>query len=388
MKTLVGSSVVFGAATLLSVGSRSVCLMLTRVLAGIGLGASIRCAMALAAEAAPEKYRATVPVFTSACIQVGVIVASLAAAAVMPVWGWRCAALCGRQFRDSLSPSLWRPCSPDPPSWREEMGAGRYKQYLGARYSKARIALTTVVVCVGMCAVYVVTFFFGFWLPTLLNSMVNDIRTVGLASAFIKTFSLFGSLLLGRLMDRCGAAGVLPLPSSWLPASCYSSWARRHRLPVSLRAWRWPPSSWTVHSSGIIGFSALVFPTRIQGHGYRHLTIGVARVLGGTFGPMMGGVLEGGDVSGCHQRGLRCYCLCWSPPSWWSSGWPCPSRGSRRAMIGITASRWRNVFPSPFFPATTKRDIVDCYDVLANEAGRRPKPQAVCVNPNAVHGVR
>ncbi len=292
---LIGSSVVFGIATLLSASAPSLSiLMLTRVLAGIGLGASIPCSMALAAEAAKAKYRATVPVLTSACIGAGVIVASLTAAAVMPVWGWRSLLYTGGCF--PLVVALFMaPLLMESPQLEKVIEAGRQKLPWRALLDP-RIALTTVVVTGGLCATYIVTFFFGFWLPTLLNSVVHDIRTVGLASALIKTFSLFGSLLLGRLMDRYGAVRVLPVAFILAAAALFFAVGNMSSFTSLVTGLAVASFFLDGAFSGMVGFSAIVFPTRVRGTGIG-LTIGLGRVLGGTFGPMMGGVLLGAGMS-------------------------------------------------------------------------------------------
>jgi AAHS family 4-hydroxybenzoate transporter-like MFS transporter len=286
---LIGSSLVFGVATLLSAAAPNLqVLILTRILAGLGLGASIPCGMALAAEAADVKHRATVPVLMSACIGGGVIVASLTAAAVMPVWGWRALLYAGGGFPLVVALCM-APLLAESTKLKAAIRSGR--QTVSWRgLLEPRIALTTVVVTGGLFATYIVTFFFGFWLPTLLNSVVHDIRTVGLASALIKTCSLFGSLLLGRLMDRFGAARVLPIAFVLAAAALGFAVGRTPSFAGLVAGLALASFFLDGAFSGIIGFGAIVFPTRIRGAGIG-LTVGIARLLGGTFGPMMGGVL-------------------------------------------------------------------------------------------------
>jgi AAHS family 4-hydroxybenzoate transporter-like MFS transporter len=292
---LIVSSVAFGAASLGSAAASDInMLLLMRVLTGLGLGASIPCAIALATEAAPQRFKATIPVMVSACIGSGMIVSSLAAAAVMPAWGWRGLLVVGGVFPFPLALAM-APFLPESRALkaaiREAPKVTPWRELL-----EPRTAATTVAIILGLVATYTVTFFFGFWLPSLLNSFVHNIRTVGLTTAAIKTSSLFGALALGRLMDRFGAGKILPI--SFCVAAVVLALAVGKTSSFLGLALGLGVANFFLDGSfgGIIGFAALAFPTRVKGAGIG-LSIGVSRLIGGTLGPMLGGVLLGQHMS-------------------------------------------------------------------------------------------
>jgi AAHS family 4-hydroxybenzoate transporter-like MFS transporter len=287
---LVAAMVLFGVSTLVGAAAPDVSVLLvTRVVTGLGLGASIPCAMALATEEAVLRFKATVPVLMSACIGIGVIVASLAAAAVMPRFGWRGLLWVGGVLPLLVAaPMIWRL-----PNTKRAVGAGGGRALSFEPLKpllRPDMVLLTVIVIVGLVATYTVTFFFGFWLPTLVGSVSKDIRTVGLASALIKTFSLFGSLTLGRLMDRFGAPKVLPAAFVAAFLVLVTAIGTHHTLTALVLSLGVASFFLDGAFSGIIGFSAMVFPASVRGAGIG-ATVGIGRLIGGTLGPIFGGLL-------------------------------------------------------------------------------------------------
>lgn len=64
-------------------------LGIVRVFAGLGLGASLPVAATVMAEAAPEHLRSMAMAAGLACLPLGGFAAALAAAVILPTWGWR-----------------------------------------------------------------------------------------------------------------------------------------------------------------------------------------------------------------------------------------------------------------------------------------------------------
>ena len=299
---LVAATVGFGLATVWSALAPNLhILMVSRFLAGLGLGASVPCAMALASSQTPARFRATVPVLMSACIGLGSVVAGLSAAAVMPRFGWRGVMYVGAVFpilvavlmapllteARALAAAAVGPIRMVKPPWRDLL--------------RPRMLLIILTVTLGLIANYTVTFFFGFWLPTLVGSAATDVRTVGLATALIKTMSLFGSVTLGVLMDRFGSGRTLPfafVAAAVVLVATINDSRQLAALVLSLGV-----ASFFLDGafSGIIGFGAIVFPPPVRGSGIG-ITVSIGRLLGGTFGPMLGGVLLG--------RGLPVKAVC------------------------------------------------------------------------------
>lgn len=284
---LILSCLLFGGATLLGAAAPSVeWLLLSRAVAGIGLGASIPCAMALAVESVAEHRRAAVPIFLSAMIGAGNLIAGLCAAAIMPLGGWRGLLVlggalpvliaCAMPFL--LRETLARPVATDKPL---SSVSGLFAPAFLPRLITAMLALV---------AIYMVTFFMGFWLPTLLHEITPDIREVGIAVAIVKTCSLAGSLLIGLLVSRYGIGRVLP-PAALMAALAVALFAGSSTsLTGAIIGFSIASFFLDATFSGAISLSTVLFPDRHRASAIG-LTIGVARLVGGTAGPMLGGFL-------------------------------------------------------------------------------------------------
>ena len=89
-RTLLGSIVVFGAASVAMAASTSLLsLGLLRLVVGFGIGGAIPNASALVAEYVPARHRPLAVTFAIVCVPLGASLAGLLAAAVVPVFGWR-----------------------------------------------------------------------------------------------------------------------------------------------------------------------------------------------------------------------------------------------------------------------------------------------------------
>jgi AAHS family 4-hydroxybenzoate transporter-like MFS transporter len=59
-----------------------------------------------------------------------------------------------------------------------------------------------------ICA-YIVEFFLGAWMPTILLNAGADIRSASLIAAFAKVVGISGAMMVALLMDRFGMRGTL-----------------------------------------------------------------------------------------------------------------------------------------------------------------------------------
>lgn len=283
---LIFAMALFGVATLFGALSGSLpALMLSRIAAGIGMGASIPCAMALAAEVAPERYRGSVPVLMSAAIGAGVIVAGLAAAALMPRFGWQGLLFLGAAMPLLIAVAMPRLLLDSRPAATAPGARAPWRMLLSRD-----LLLLSLTVSAGLFATYVVTFFFGFWMPALIQQVAPDIRTVGLAMAVIKTCSLVGALTIAFLIVRFGMARVLPaafVVAAVALATLIGNSTSLVEATVSLAI-----ASFFIDGafSGIVGLGVIVFPSRVRATAIG-ITLGISRLLGGTAGPMLGGIL-------------------------------------------------------------------------------------------------
>jgi AAHS family 4-hydroxybenzoate transporter-like MFS transporter len=106
---LLGSVVVFGAATLLVTLADSVpALAVLRLVAGLGLGGAMPNAAALAAEYVPLRQRAVAVTMTIVCVPLGGTLAGLIAIPALPAFGWRGLFLAGGVVPLVAALVLWR----------------------------------------------------------------------------------------------------------------------------------------------------------------------------------------------------------------------------------------------------------------------------------------
>ena len=253
-RTLVLSGVaVFGAATLAGAYATSLFEMTAwRALAGVGMGGAIPNVMALAAEYAPRRQRATRVAVAFAAYTVGSALGGFIAAWVMPLYGWRAvfqlggwgalllgAGLCvalpesvrfmalagaaagpmaGRQ-RTRLLRVLRRlaPESVIPDEAvlvaREEARAPRSHSVAGL--FRGGLAATTVLLWLAYICNMVTLHFMTSWLPTVLESGGSSLAHASVATGLFQGGGTVGALLAGRLIDR---RGILPLVGAFMLA--------------------------------------------------------------------------------------------------------------------------------------------------------------------------
>jgi AAHS family 4-hydroxybenzoate transporter-like MFS transporter len=108
-RIMTAACIAFGLCTLatLTAGSLTTLLPL-RLLTGLGLGAAIPNAIALASEYAPKRWRATTVMFVASGLSVGSVVAGIAAARLIPTVGWPAIFLIGGVLPLLLAAALGR----------------------------------------------------------------------------------------------------------------------------------------------------------------------------------------------------------------------------------------------------------------------------------------
>ena len=88
-RLMIASLIIFGAFSFLTAYATTVPMLIAlRVLAGIGLGSIGPAALALGAEYAPKKLKASIPSWIWAAVPTGGMIAGLSAIWLLPIWGW------------------------------------------------------------------------------------------------------------------------------------------------------------------------------------------------------------------------------------------------------------------------------------------------------------
>jgi MFS transporter, AAHS family, 4-hydroxybenzoate transporter len=226
----------FGVFTLAAAFAHSLWWLLAlRFVAGFGLGGSIPTAIALNAEYAPASRRATRIALMFLGYTLGAAGGGVLVAALMSRFGWPIAFLIGGAAPLALSAVLWRTLPesprllalgdassprlaaiatklrpdlvlPDRPRFvlREAQEAGLPLAHL---FREGRAPLTLL-----LWAAFITSFlghhFLTSWLPTVLASDGLPLGDAVLAAALFQGGGAFGSVFIGRLVDRRGIAAV------------------------------------------------------------------------------------------------------------------------------------------------------------------------------------
>src|SRR5579872_7243043 len=317
-KLIVAGGLLFGAFTLASAFSSTLReLLVLRFVAGIGLGASIPSAIALAAEYAPSRTRATTISILFIGYNLGSTVGGLLAAHYIPIFGWPFVFYVGGVVPILLSLSLIfampesvrflalqesnqprvaaiaRRLAPERNFaadthfvLREENRAGVPVKNL---FTEGRAFMTVTLWFAFITSLLGHTFLTS-WLPTVLSSDGMSLSHALTAGALLQFGGAFGSLLIGWLLDKRGiitiaAALALSAPLIVFIGSAHASDA------VLMTAVFLTGIGMLGAQVGLNAISGTIYPTYIRSTG-AGWAFGVGRV-GSILGPVIGGVLIG-----------------------------------------------------------------------------------------------
>jgi MFS transporter, AAHS family, 4-hydroxybenzoate transporter len=323
-KVLIIGALVFGAATLLIavVGNSVESLTALRFIAGIGMGGTIATQIALAAEYTPARMRSTVVMMLVGALGLGSFLGGLAAAALIPTFGWRAIFALG-----GILPLLlvgWMiPALPD--SIRFLIAAGRLDRARtllgqvapesvqdgravlvmpeeGTRRSPVATlftdgrALGTTLVWIAYFMNLLAVYLLLSWLPVLFEQAGLSPQMAVAATATFTLGGFIGGITLGLLIDRRGRASAI-LTAGYLTAAVFA-------VVASLTT-RQPPVLFVsifIAGFGIIGCqggisaaAASMYPTAARGTGVGWAA-GFGR-LGSIVGPTLGGALIAGGLA-------------------------------------------------------------------------------------------
>ena len=283
---LIVALVVFGLATLITAHVANMAeLAAVRILSSLALGASGPSAIALACDAVTPSRRAATAALLSASIAIGIVASGLAAAVLVPDHGWQSLMYVGGLFALVLAlPILKLVREPV----HEATAALGPSHNVGALFAPVYRRATLVLLFV-MTTIYATSFFFNVWLPSLLLRHDPDMQKVALANALAQTFSLAGALLTGWAMDRNGLralAAIFAVTAIVLTAAV--------GLPSSFVGLVLGCCCICLCINGAFG-GALAAPVQVYPQEMRAtalgFTIGLARLIGGSLGPLAGGWL-------------------------------------------------------------------------------------------------
>ena len=299
-------------------------LLLLRFVTGIGLGGAAPCLIALTAEFAPRRHRATVVTVMYTGISLGAALAGAWAAWVVPALGWRTLFLVGGAFPlvFGVISAVWMPESlkflatryPDDARTRT-LAASLGGAWIGpdtvlvvqdfvqdgARAKPGlfprdlfvgRLAFVTPLLWVSKVSILMAYYCVTSWLPTLLGALHLAIDQAATASIAFQIGGALGGLALGQWIDRRGLAAVALFFAFGIPGVCLIGYVAH---------WGWLLLAVTFVAGfcvmgvqyGLNAISAMVYPTALRTYGVGWSTA-VSR-LGAIAGPMLGAAsLEAG----------------------------------------------------------------------------------------------
>ena len=313
--------VVFGAGMLLTPSAASVPgLMAWRFVTGLGLGGAMPLAIALTAEYAPQRSRATVVMTMFFGFSLGAAVAGFATAALVVRFGWPAVFYVGGTLPLLLVPVL---AAALPESIRvlalrgsegarvarllnridpaggysdqtrfvitEERQGGVPVQHL----FRERRAASTVLLWIMFFMNLLCIFFLATWLPTVITSRGLTLGFAAIATAMMQIGGCTGTLCFGPLVDRFGAFAVLGL--TYLGAALFIALIGSvGALPVLIVATTFGAGFCVVGGQNAMNaLASTLYPTYIR-------STGVGWALGiGRIGTMVGSAL-GGLLVGLH----------------------------------------------------------------------------------------
>jgi AAHS family 4-hydroxybenzoate transporter-like MFS transporter len=317
-KVIVAGGLLFGAFTLASAFSVTLReLLVLRFIAGIGLGASIPSAIALAAEYAPSRTRATTISILFIGYNLGSTAGGLVAAHFIPIFGWPVVFYVGgvvpillsltlifalpesvrflalQPGQESRVAAIARGIAPertfDPDTrfvLREEHRAGVPVKNL---FTEGRAFITAMLWFAFIASLLGHTFLTS-WLPTVLSSDGMSLSHAVTAGALLQFGGAFGSVLIGWLLDKRGiitiaVAFALSAPLVVFIGSAHISDA------VLMVAVFLTGIGMLGGQVGLNAISGTIYPTYIRSTG-AGWAFGVGRI-GSILGPVIGGVLIG-----------------------------------------------------------------------------------------------
>jgi len=229
-RAVILGAVAFGVCALLTAWSRSTAeLIILRLLTGAGIGLAIPNTVALCAEYAPLRFRATSITTMFVGFTTGGVVAGLTASSVIPAYGWPAlfvlggtlplviAAIAWFALPESLQYLLTRHDGEPrvravlrkivPPHLVEQsasfVATRKERTGLPVRhlFTEGRMLLTILLWTCYVANLFTLYFILN-WLPTVIDNAGLSLQRAAIVTAWFSVGGIIGSLLIGRLIDR------------------------------------------------------------------------------------------------------------------------------------------------------------------------------------------
>jgi MFS transporter, AAHS family, 4-hydroxybenzoate transporter len=266
-------------------------LVLLRFLTGLGLGGAMPNAVALTSEYTPKRLQAIVIGAIFVGMPAGAVVASQAAAIMIPLWGWRSVFVLG-----GILPLVFAivliAVLPESAEWIEARSRGRaiVREGLPVRhlFTEGR-ALGTFLLWVPFFMNLLILYFVLSWLPSLLRQSGLPVAAGVQAVAAFSLGGMIGTLTQGHIMRTIGTRIALVVEFAVCMFLIPSLASTASSLPLTLATIFILGIAVQGAQAGLNALAAMFYPTAIRATGIGW-ALGVGRV-GSIVGPSVGGVL-------------------------------------------------------------------------------------------------
>jgi AAHS family 4-hydroxybenzoate transporter-like MFS transporter len=310
-------TVLFGLFSLVTATAESLqALLVYRLLTGLGLGGAMPNAVALTSEFMPKRLRATAVTVTFVGFSIGAAVGGFVAAGLVRLHGWQSVFVVGGivpcaiavlligllpesirylLMRGSEEERVARSLSQIAPGVSAEMARAfvveehRSGQFVVKQlFARGRTRMTLLIWVIFFMSLLDL-YFLNAWLPTVIHDAGAGLEKAIVLTALFQVGGAFGSVLLGRLLDRRLSFRVLA--GVYLAAAFFVFLIGTTGNSVVLLACTILAAGFAVigGQSSANALAAEFYPTPIRSTGVGW-ALGIGRV-GSILGPLLGGVL-------------------------------------------------------------------------------------------------
>jgi len=290
-------------------------LAILRFLTGLGVGGLLPNVIALTAEFAPKRYRATLVTVMSTGLTLGAALPAFVARWIMPLYGWPALFLAGvlvtlvatvlawiglpesikylvlrgdrrqtvERFLRRLEPGIGDLTAAEfTLSHEKKLGKFSLAQLFGDGLGPVTPLIWLLAICNSA------TFYFVMqWLPTVMDAA--GIKNSQFTLTYFTVGGTLGGLAIARLLDRFGFAPFSGLFLLAIPFTCLIGYAAKVSEPVLMAVIFFSGFCLLGLQFGIMTASGLIYPTAIRSNGVGW-TVAIGKV-GAVAGPIVAGYL-------------------------------------------------------------------------------------------------
>jgi|SRR6185437_6170257 len=281
---LMGAVAIFGVTSLLTALTKDTFwLSTTRLLTGFGIGGGIPTTIALLSDLAPPKKQGGLVMATMCGVQVGNVLAGVAASRLIAHWGWQAVFILGGLMPVLLLPAmaLWLP---ETFTARKMAGAASIPRLFEGGFARFTLILW-LINFLSLLTIYSV----NSWLPSLLHSLGIATASAVLAASMFQFGGMTGTLASAPLANRFGTENVVAVLLAM--GGCFLILLGLAHGTALLFAGLAFGAGLGI-SAGQVGINALsgaVYPMELRGTGAGWAS-GIGR-MGNITGPLFGGLL-------------------------------------------------------------------------------------------------